>query len=126
MPYDIAIKAKGNYIRLEASGNRIPGKEVEDIIDVWSQVVDKCKENGISLILAIFKLNGRVPVLGSYEIAKRAAEFGWKSSFKLSIVDTNEESLKDNLFTETTATNRGYLIKVFDNEHDALKWLLDS
>jgi len=126
MAYDITIEEKGEYIRIEISGDRVSGKVKEDTFKAWSQVADKCRETGIFKVLAILKLSGRVPVLLSYETAKNAEKFGWSRSFRLAIVDTNKESLKDNRFSETTAFNRGYTLRVFDNKHDAIIWLLDS
>jgi hypothetical protein len=59
-------------------------------------------------------------------LRKSEEEFGWSRRFKLAIVDVNEDSRKDNLFTETVAVNRGYNVKIFDNENDAKEWLLQS
>jgi hypothetical protein len=78
------------------------------------------QKKGYSLILAIFKLSGRLPVMPAYEIASSPEEFGWSRKFKLAIVDVNNESRQDNLFAETVAVNRGYNVKIFDNEKDAL------
>ena len=64
--------------------------------------------------------------MASYDIVDRAEEFGWSKRFRLALVDCNEASRKDNLFTETVAVNRFYSLLVFDNEQDAKGWLLSG
>jgi len=126
MPYNFTIQEKQNYILLEVSGNRVRGKGVEHMVPIWTQTTDVCIAKGVYNILAILKLTGRVPVLDSYTIANNIEKLGLGKGFKVALFDTNEESRKDNKFTETVATNRGYLVKVFDNEQGALSWLLKS
>ena len=43
MPYKFSIENKESYIRVNVSGERIAGREPEDIISVWSAVADKCR-----------------------------------------------------------------------------------
>ena len=126
MAQDITFEEKGDYIRIEVSGDRVKGEETKDTFITWSKVADKCRETGISNVLAILKLSGHFPGYISFNTVRKAHEFGWSRSFSLAIVNTNEDSRKDNLFTEYVAINRGYNMKVFDNEQDATIWLLDS
>ena len=126
MPYNVILREEQDHIRVEVSGDRNRGKEVDDAISVWSQVAQICHEKNVYRILAISKLTGRLPILAAFEIAKSPEEFGWSRSFKLAFVDLNEESRQVNLFAETVAVNRGYWIKVFDNELDAKVWMLES
>lgn len=125
MPYDFSISVFGDYIRVEVSGDRIKGRELKDIAVVWSAVANKCRETDIRRVLAVLQLSGNVPTIQSYDIVMNAASFGWSKYFHLAIVDLNEVSRDQNLFTETVAVNRGYTIKIFDNEQDAGEWLLD-
>ena len=126
MPYEFSIDNKESYIRVNVSGERIEGRELEDIISVWSAVTDKCREWSINKVLAVFQLTGRVPVMASYDIVDSAKEFGWSKRFRLALVDCNEASRQDNLFTETVAVNRFYPFLVVDNEPDAKGWLLSG
>jgi hypothetical protein len=123
MAYDYKIEDKQQYIRVEISGMRRPGKQVKDIVPIWSEVTQTCKEKNIHKLLAILKLTGDVSVVGSYTIVNSADSFGWHPNLRVALIDLGEEG-QNNLFTETVAVNRGYQLKVFRNEQDGLNWLL--
>ncbi len=59
-------------------------------------------------------------------VIEKIDEFGWSKHFRLALVDLNEESLKNNLFSETAAVNRGLQVLAFDNEPEAKDWLLSD
>jgi hypothetical protein len=124
MPYDFSIEEEEDHIRVSVSGDRIRGREVKDIIPVWSSVADICRERKINRVLAVFQLTGSLPTMRSYDIVTKAKEFGWSRHFHLAIVDHNVVSRQNNLFTETVAVNRGYQVSIFDNEQHAKEWLL--
>lgn len=126
MTYNAKFETLDDFVQVTVSGSRIQGQEVADAIGVWSQVADYCREAKIVKILAILQLEGRLPTMDAYEIVARAEEFGWSHSLRLALVDTNTESLEDNLFTETVAVNRAYPIKVFDDIAAAKTWLLTA
>ena len=123
MPYDVSIEERESHIRVVVSGDRIPGKEVEDGKRVWRRVAEICHETRTNKVLAFVRLSGRLPIMGSFEMAGSLDQIGWSRSFKLAIVEENEESRKGSLFTETVAVNRGYRVKVFANEESATTWL---
>ena len=123
MEYELIIEEKRDYIRCVISGVRRQGKILEQITPIWSQVVTLCKEKEIFKILAIFKLMGQITVLDSVDVVTNSENFNWDKRFALALVETNIDSRKGNLFTETYAVNRGYRMKVFENEESALKWL---
>lgn len=126
MSYHIEFADRADHLRVEVSGHRTPGREVEDAVAVWSEVADRCRAASLPRILAVMKLSGRLPTMAAFDIAHAPDSFGWSREFQLALVDLNEESRKDNLFTETIAVNRGFRVKVFDNEDDARAWLLGS
>ena len=125
MPYDVQIETRGDHLRVNVSGIRSPGREVEDSVHTWKQVADVCRDTGIEKILTIFELEGRLSPIDAYDIVARTKEFGWSHAFKMAVVDLNSETLDDNLFAETVAVNRAYEIMVFDNVADARDWLLN-
>jgi hypothetical protein len=127
MEYNLTIEADKEFIRFEVSGVRLPGKEKVYAQNVFSQIVKFCREKNQYKLLGIFNVEGKVSSsLESYRFASSPEEFGWDRKFKLALVDLNEESRIQNLFTENVAVNRGYNIKVFDNETSAIDWLLTS
>ena len=119
------IQEASDHLRVEVSGEWTPGKEAADAKRIWSQVADVCRTKGITRILSVWKVPGHLPVFAAYDIASSASETGWDWRFKLAEVHLYEERFKDSLFTEIVATNRGYSVKMFDNEQDAKKWLFE-
>jgi len=127
MNYFVKIQEKPEYIDVRVSGERIRGQEVKNALDTWTMVAKKCDDAGISRVLVVSTLTGSLPTMSAYEIAASADKVNWNRKFRTAIVDLNEESRQINLFGETVAVNRGYYqVKVFDNESEAVKWLLES
>ncbi len=126
MSYDLSIQDNQDYIKVVISGDRIPGQEVADISAVLVEVAEYCKEKNSNKVLGVINLSGRLPTMASLNIINTTDSFGWDRKFKFALYDMNDDSRKDNLFTETVATNRGFQLKVFDNEQDANKWLLNQ
>ena len=124
MSLEISIQEFPDYLRVELSGARTSGREKEDAIDIWRQVIEACQTSGVNRILVISRVSGRIPTLDAYEVAGHPEKFGWSRDYKMALVDLDEESLQDNLFAETVAVNRGFDVKVFDNEKEAEIWLL--
>lgn len=124
MEYDITFKENVDHLRLEISGTRTRGSEETDAIKSWSKVAEFCKAKNINHILAILRITGPMPPWASFQIGALAEEFGWSRKFRLAVVTLDKESMKANLFTETVAVNRGFDVKIFDNEQDAKSWLL--
>ena len=126
VPYQVTIEENPSYVRANVSGDRIPGRELTDAVGAWSEVADVCRTKGINRVLATIDLSGRFPTLAADNLAKAPEDFGWIREVKMAVVDVNEESLQDNLFTETVAVNRGFPVRMFDNEQDARAWPLES
>ncbi|OHD68535.1 MAG: hypothetical protein A2W19_12135 [Spirochaetes bacterium RBG_16_49_21] len=110
---------------MEVSGDWTPGKELEDAIDVLTQVADICHKKGINCILAIWDVPGHIRALIGYEIVDSANKCNWDRHFKLAVVYTHNERFIDSLFVETVAVNRGYRVKMFENKQEAKSWLLN-
>ena len=126
MPYQVVIQENPDHIRVKVSGQRTRGQEVRDSIDALVQVVDVCQKKGITRILMIWDIPGRLSTMSAYDLADSAPEWGWDRRLKLAIVHLYAESLESNLFTETVAVNRGFRVKMFDDEHEARSWLLET
>jgi len=126
MPYETAFEFFDSYARVEISGDRRPGHEVADALHAGRQVSAACKEHGVNKLLVILKMTGRLPATDAHEIYSNPEAFGWSRDIKVALIDENPESMEDNLFSETVAVNRAYNVLVFDNEDEALEWLLDN
>ena len=126
MAYDYKIEDRQQYIWVEISGARTPGKELEDIVPIWSEATHTCREKKNNKLLAVLKLTGKMSIIASYNVVKFADRIGWSRDLQVALVDLGEEPDQNNLFTETVAVNRGYQLKVFRNEQDALTWLISD
>jgi hypothetical protein len=126
MAYEVSIQDQQDHVRVEASGTRTPGHEVEDAIATWSEVAKFCDEKKRDRVLGIFKVTGRLPTPAAYAIAFNPESYGWSRRLKLALVVVSEESRQDALFVEDVAVSSGYQIRVFDNEKKATVWLLDK
>lgn len=123
MSYETTVQAEKDYLRVEVSGIRVPGQEAEDGIAVWTRVADVCREHKVDKILAIINLEGHLPTSVSFKIANDPYEFGWEKRFRVAVVDVNYESRLVNYLTEAVAVNRGYDVRIFENEQSAMDWL---
>ena len=126
MSLEINIQEFEDYIRVDVSGSRTRGREVEEATDLMRRIVEVCRASGIYRILSVSRVSGQIPTVDAYQLAGKPEEFGWSRGFKLAVVDLNEKSRETTLFSETVSVNRGFDTKVFDNEKEAKKWLLVS
>jgi len=126
MPYEFQLQVHEGYLRVEVSGARTPGQEVNDAIQTGQQISEAVRSSGVRKVLAIFRMTGRLPATESHEIYSNPQAFGWSREVKVALIDMNSDSKDDSLFSETVAVNRAYDMSVFDNEEDALEWLLQS
>lgn len=126
MPYELTIELFEDYIRAEVAGDRRPGHEVNDAMSTGRQLLAACRSHSVSKVLIIFKMTGRLPPTEAYEIYSDPQEFDWNRDVKIAVVDINQESKEDTFFCETVAVNRAYDTQVFDEEHEALKWLMET
>jgi len=124
MPYETKIQELGDHLRVEVSGARSPGHELEDAVETGLKISEVLSRTEITKVLAIFKMTGRLPPTAAYEIFSNPQDFGWHRDVTLALVDLNEESQEDSFFSETVAVNRAYQMSVFDNEPEAREWLL--
>ena len=126
MPYEVNIQEEKDYLRVEVSGERRPGHEVEDSVATWSHVATICEETKKDRVLGMFNVSGRLPTPAAYALAFNPESYGWSKRLKLALVVMHEESRQDALFVEDVAVSSGYKIRIFDNEEKAAVWLLEN
>lgn len=124
MSLEINIQEFENYIRVDVSGSRTRGKEMEEALDLMGQIVEVCRASGIYRVLSVSSVTGQIPALDAYLIVRKPEKFGWDKNYKLAVIDLNEKSRQITLFSEDVSVNRGFKAKVFDNEEEAKTWLL--
>lgn len=124
MPYDAEYQVLADHIRIDVSGERIPGAVALDSSVVMEKTMELIRETGINNCLLILNLTGPLSAMDSFDLVSISEDVGWKRDFRVALVNVHAESLADAQFTEVVASNRAYPIRVFDNEEDAKDWLL--
>ena len=127
MSYSVSIKENKGYIQMEVSGERTKGQEAKAAIELWVRLAEECNNKGIFKVLAIYSLSGELPTMAAYEVGVSLAKNELIKKLKIAVVDLNENSRINNLFTETVAKNRVsgmYGGKVFYTTDKAIEWLL--
>lgn len=126
MPYKIDIQKQSDHLRVEVSGERTEDSAEQNARELWRKLIDLCWKYELRKILAISSLSGRFPTSGVFNIASNPQELGVDLSFRIGLVELNEESLEDMRFAESVALNRGAQFQVFDNEAEAKTWLFEG
>jgi hypothetical protein len=124
MPYTLDHRVLPNYLEVHIKGLIVPGKELREAAQRWTQVAALCKEKDRNLILAFLDLKGQHSTSSKFDLVDAAATFGWRPEYKLSVVVKNEDQFLHLSFTETVMNNLGYEMKLFLNRREARKWLL--
>ena len=126
MPYNVQIQIQPDHVHAELSGERVPGKELENAIHVLVQLAKLCEENGLSKILVSIDLIGDFPVLSAFKLAEAPQDFGWDKTLRIAAVDKNEKSREMMQLIASIAANRGFSVQVFHDESAAKAWLFDK
>jgi len=124
MSYDADYQVLDDHIRIEVSGERIPGNVAIDSSVVMEKTMELIQKSGIRNCLILLDLTGPLSAMDSFDIVSISEEVGWKRDYRVALVNLHAETLEDAQFTEVVASNRAYPIRVFDNEEDAKDWLL--
>lgn len=123
MPYNSDIQVCDGYIRIDVSGERVPGHIASDSGNVMEQTMDAIAKTGVTDCLLVLNLTGPLSPMDAFDIVSMSEEVGWKRNFRVAMVDRQPNPESDVQFTETVASNRAYPVRVFENEEDALEWL---
>lgn len=124
MSVEYRIENKYDYCRLYVSGEWTRGQEANEAKKIWEELMEVSKQTDISRVIAVFDIPGSLPTMEAFEIASAPISSGWRNHrWKIALVYPYPERYESNLFSETVAVNRGYNVKAFRNELDALAWL---
>lgn len=124
MSYVTDFQVLDDHIRIEVTGERVPGNVAPDSGEVIEKTMQVIEKTGITNCLLILNLTGALSPMDAFDIVAISEEVGWKRNFKVAMVERNAAALEDTHFTEIVAGNRAYPVRVFDNEDDARDWLL--
>ena len=123
MSVEYRIENKYGYCRLYVSGEWTRGQEANEAKTIWEELVEVSRQTEIFRLIAVFDIPGCLPTMEAFEIASAPVSSGWNNLWKVALVYPYPERFESNLFSETVAVNRGYNVKAFRDELDALAWL---
>ena len=115
-----------DFLRLDVSGEYMPGTVAEEAINIWARTADACREHSKSRVLMVNDVPGAMPTIAAFEIASNPSEIGWDPRVKIALVYTHKERFESNIFSETVARNRYLNVKAFQDEPAAISWLLGT
>lgn len=113
-------------MRLEVTGTWTPGREAEEVGEIWLETTSRCNELGLSRVLAIIDIPGRMPTLAAWQLGSDPAAIGVDRSLRIAVVYRYRERFESNTFLETVARNRGFEVKIFEDDEVATEWLTDG
>lgn len=126
MPYTVTFQEREGYLRVEMRGNRNTGDPAKYGRSAVDKIVAKCREAGYTRILIISYLTGDYPPFANYQVVSAMAQQAIPEEWKMAYVNLDPQSQKAVEFSETMATRKGFHARLFDNEPDALHWLISN
>ncbi len=126
MPLKLKYTSNRDYLKVEILGKRTPGNEVAESKEIWKEISNLVNQEKKSRVLAMMKVDGRLPINSAFEIAESAKNLGWSQNYKLAVVAGSEAVLMNIRLSEMIMTNLGYEMKLFGSSRMARKWLLSD
>lgn len=122
MDYQLELVKKNDFVVAVLGGVRTP----ETLMAAAAKTTAYCREHGYSrLVIDIRNMAGGLDTLETFEIAGHAIpkQTAARNLVRSVILDLTE-NIERIRFFETVAVNRGFNVKVFDDEERATEWLL--
>ena len=124
MPYAIKFIENNRIIQIKNNGEL----SYEELLTQTREVIKIQQEKSTSLILTEFvsvKLD--VNIADIFQFPEVYEQLGMQRKNKIAVVVSDVEIKTDELqFYETICLNRGWNIKIFLKEKEAIKWLLSE
>jgi hypothetical protein len=120
MSYDVRVTAHDRYLRIEARGTR----SLEASEEFFRRIAEEAEAHGIYDVLLVLHLEGRLSTFQIHDMVAGHREKGFDSRHAIAVVDKNPESREDTRFAENVGAVRGLTGAAFDDEEEAVRWLL--
>lgn len=120
MPHtlNVHLEVHDNYLAC-----RVTGKDsTTNTRTYWQQLYEAAEKHGIDNILIVEKLEGQPPMGEVYQLVEEHVNKFWGK--RIAFVDLIPSHSADNRLAATLFLNRGVVVELFDQEADALRWLL--
>lgn len=74
-------------------------------------------------MLILYSLHGRFSLMHAFELSDNPAQLGWMRSLRIAVVRLEGTPMDELRAVETVAVNRGFPMRVFEEETAARAWL---
>ena len=125
MPYDTKIEVKDDHIRFTLSGRRNELTETQDAVAAYAPVFRALQKHRLSRLLVIYRLEGRFSPMTGFDHVNNPQAMGWTRDVRVAAVNASSSPIEDLKKIETLIVNRSFPVRLFNDEAEALEWLLD-
>ena len=122
MKNEIIITFEDDYVQAIANGE----KDFEYATKLFTQIVQACEENDCKKVLGLADTTKPLRTMEAYQMAELFRELGLTHEYRIAWVELNADSYDSTYFAETVLVNRGMPVRLFPDEVQAKKWLLDD
>lgn len=116
--FNVHLHVHDNYLECRVSGK----DSTANTRAYWQQLHEAAKKHNIDNILIVEKLEGQPPIGEVYRLVEEHVNKFWGK--RIAFVDRIPDHSADNRLAATLFLNRGVVVEIFDQEADALDWLL--
>lgn len=126
MPHNVhslKFEPREGYLFARATGIRTH----HSVASLTETIFEKAVELGLSkLLVDVSDLEGTLSVLDSYSLVTAVFKpIRWRGITKAAVVDGSGSRIQM-AFSELVARNRGYNYRIFNDEEEAIEWLLTA
>lgn len=118
--YNLTFEDRTGYLYAFVDGEN-DSAEVTTLY--WREILARCSENDTRKLLVEEDLPGNPSETEVYHLASALSKLGFQR-IKIAFVDRHLDQQELNRFAELVAVNRGVNGRIFNNAHEAEKWLL--
>ena len=122
MKNEIIITYEGDYVQAIANGD----KDFDYSKKLWTQIAQTCRDNNCFKVFGIGNTTKPLRTMEAYQNAELFRELGLTHEYRIAWVELNPDSYDSLYFAETVLVNRGMPVRLFIDESDAKKWLMND
>ena len=120
--YELSIESQSDHLRVHAEGRRTRSTASTLTQDIYKAAA---KSRHSKILVDVRELRGRLSVFESlFVVQDEFPKLRGKGIKRAAVVDREPQGMR-RWFFETAAQNRGFDLRVFAKEKQALNWLLD-
>jgi hypothetical protein len=125
MHANIRTEVMKEYIRVSMTGDRSRAKDLQaEILDIWRAIADECRATDVYRVLIVSEVKGKLPTMKTFEINKQLYSLGFGPPARIAFVEAHDDAHEELRFGENVAVNRAVNARFFNDENEALSWVL--